>query len=547
MILDSIISNVRASFGGSIRSFARMTGRAGKLQHFRYGVSKVRGRWYYRYHKPIGRANWKGYQERYLKPKDVEAKQRLVFAPKATSKQQKQAISWQWRLPKLLAQATTPNQVLDAWILFRYRQPKRLSHFMMTLRRLVEVGGCDKTDWRLQVLLSRMRKSYKRVISVDVLLRYFSQLKLYKEMERITRFLKTEIPLMKPPQLVSLLDSFAACRLRDTHVAGICSRYIRRNLSELATGDLIRIIASLGAMEIRSSNFIHEILNELLKRELSLIQFQDLLVATSEARIRDYTLIEVVSRKCFHELEHGEASEIVINILRELYRMGVSDPKLIDACISKISPFDIPLNSVIKLVRIGAPREDIKEHFDLIADSVCLIKQPGDLVDVLVAADKSMHIADGEASLLNLLGERLVALPRDTDRYDVVTVCETFARNQIYDEKLWAVLVEDLRFAIEDFEPTDFLRISKVFNSFPKDLISSRMRPLANDLAEWSLKRWEEFTPTEWNENLRLLTTDDHFTCNQWCRDSLTKWGETLTKSQKAHVNRFFRPNSKCV
>ena len=110
-----------------------MTGRAGKMQHFRYGVAKMRGRWYYRYHKPIGKANWKGYQERYIRPKDVEAKQRLVFAARPTTQQFKQSISWQWRLPKLLAQATTPNQVLDAWILFRYRQPKKVCHYMMTL------------------------------------------------------------------------------------------------------------------------------------------------------------------------------------------------------------------------------------------------------------------------------------------------------------------------------------------------------------------------------------------------------------------------------
>ena len=243
-----------------------MTGRAGKLQHFRYGVSKVRGRWYYRYHKPIGRANWKGYQERYLKPKDVEAKQRLVFAPKATTKQLKQSLSWQWRLPRMLAAATTPNQVLDAWVLFRYRHPKKLFHYMMTLKRLVQVGGCDPNDWRLSVLLHRMRSGYRRIVGVDVFTQYLSRLNQVEELEYFTRFLRPRVGHLSPTQLQTVLKSFADCNLRDQKLIGKIVRRFRVNgLSLLSTQSKIGIIHSLGSTGIKQSVFVSELILDLLK------------------------------------------------------------------------------------------------------------------------------------------------------------------------------------------------------------------------------------------------------------------------------------------
>ena len=537
LVINSASTNVMKSLIGSLRSFARMTGSAGRMQHFRYGVAKTRGRWYYRYHKPIGKANWKGYQERYIRPKDVEAKQRLVFAPRATTKQHKQSISWEWRLPKLLAQATTPNQVLDAWILFRYRQPKRVCHYMMTLRRLVEVGGCEQTDWRLQVLISRFRKSYKRVINHDILLRYLSDLRLYKEMELLTRFLKPRIPLMKSNQLVSVMKSFGNCRLRDAAIAGACRRYIRKDMQTLSSDDLISVISSTGEMELRNSNFVEEILLGILKRPLTLNQFQSLLAATRSAKVRDYTLIELAADACHRALEEGHDHANVCLVIRELSLLGVTETKLFKDAVNKVDPLRVRLKSVIALVRstaecVGNPVL-LQKHLNLIRMSIGAIRTHGDLVDVAKAVDTVFDSVHDGQEFLTHLASHLVTLSRDLTRYDVPELADILSRRGVHSPTVWKVLMSDTQFAIQDFEPQDFLKAAKVFAALPADVLGAKRTVMANDLAEWSLKRWEEFETADWEMLRSLLTRPaDQFTANEWCRGQFHKWGTVLRNNR---------------
>ncbi|CAE8700824.1 unnamed protein product, partial [Polarella glacialis] len=120
-----------------------MDGRPGRMQHFRFGPAKRKGTFYYRFHKLVGKANWRKYTERFIAPRSLENRQRWIPTPFSTFSQGRQSFSWHWRLPKGLAEATSSDEVLEVWIQFRHKMPKRTFHYFKVLRRLSEVGGCD--------------------------------------------------------------------------------------------------------------------------------------------------------------------------------------------------------------------------------------------------------------------------------------------------------------------------------------------------------------------------------------------------------------------
>jgi hypothetical protein len=521
------------------RSFARMTGRAGKLQHFRYGVAKVRGRWYYRYHKPIGRANWKGYQERYIRPKDLEAKQRLVFAPRPTSKQLRDSVSWEWRLPKMLAQATTPNQVLDAWILFRYRQPKRVSHYMMTLQRLVDLGGCEPTDWRLHVLLSRLRTGYKRVINPDKLVRIFSVLGLHKEMERFTRFLKPKLRTMKTGQLVSVLDSFGNAQLRDPSVVGLCLRYMRGDLPKMSSDDIISIIQALGSLEIRNSHFVAHATKNLMNRTMSLVQMRNLLAATRQARVRDYVLIELVTLGVRKGLSQKIHSQVICGIIRELSLLKIQDEELFTEVLTAYNPENVPLSSLIDLTVACAGLVDtvlLTPVIDELVDSIPLIRSKKDLADVVCSLNTVKPILRDSISVFTSLGERLVSIRGDSPVYDVPHVATVLWEHHVRSRDVWKTLVCDIRSGFVNYEPHDFLRTAAILEKLDEGTLGEPHSVIANEMAEWCLKRWEEFTPRQWDQ-MRTYIASDRFACNPWCKEQMEKWHPKSTDRKIASAN----------
>lgn len=532
ILIKNLLTKTLQNPGIQSRGFARMTGRAGKMQHFRYGVAKMRGRWYYRYHKPIGKANWKGYQERYIRPKDVEAKQRLVFAARPTTQQFKQSISWQWRLPKLLAQATTPNQVLDAWILFRYRQPKKVCHYMMTLRRLVEVGGCEPSDWRLQVLLSRMRKSYKRVINVDRLLSNLSSLGLHKEMELVTRFLIPRIALMKPAQLVTVLDSFGRATVRDTAVAGLCARFLKRSLKALSVRDLTQAIRSFGCMEVRNTDFVSKALAEVLKRDLTLVQFRHLLEATRMARVRDYSLIELATIKCRASLlSMSEMNEVCFTV-QEIAKLQTPDEELFSEVTKYLDPTRVSLPALVSVVSSVAGSVEpsaLMGPLSVIRRTIPLINSRQSVVDLAAVVDRLYEELDRPDEFLEELCTHLVTLRSVSEPYDTPKLAAIAEKRSLWNEGVWRTLASDTRFSMENFEPKDFLAAARVFSTVPADVIPAKRIQLANEVAEWSLKRWEEFKQAEWSELTELLKMTDSFKCNQWCIDEITKKGADLS------------------
>jgi len=145
----------------------------------------VRGRWYYRFHKIIGKWNWRKYTERYVAPSQIENKQRFIPSMYPRYKQARESHDWHWRLPKGLPEATTADEVLEVWISFRHKMPKRTPHYFKVLSRLVEVGGCDSVDWRLKFITGRLRSTHRKILNLPRLALIYAQLRVMDGLEHL--------------------------------------------------------------------------------------------------------------------------------------------------------------------------------------------------------------------------------------------------------------------------------------------------------------------------------------------------------------------------
>merc|ERR1711971_593126 len=112
-----------------VRNSGGAQSKHGRLQHYRFGCLPVKGRFYYRFHKLIGKWNWRKYKERYVAPRALENRQRWIPGAWASYRQARHSKSWYWRLPSRLADAVTPDEVLEVWIRFRHKLPKKTYHY----------------------------------------------------------------------------------------------------------------------------------------------------------------------------------------------------------------------------------------------------------------------------------------------------------------------------------------------------------------------------------------------------------------------------------
>jgi hypothetical protein len=119
--------------------------------------------------------------------------------------------------------------------------------------------------------------------------------------------------------------------------------------------------------------------------------------------------------------------------------------------------------------------------------------------------------------------DALLRAKHESTVYDVPKVAEIFAKNGVDSVNVWESLVLDIQFAIPDFEPPDFLRVADVFSKLPSDILGEQRNSLADELAQWALKRWEEFTPSEW-DTLNNSLSADNFSCSPWSKEQFAKW-----------------------
>lgn len=224
------------------------------MQHFRFGPAKRKGTFYYRFHKLIGKANWRKYTERYIAPRSLENRQRWIPTPFATFSQGRQAQSWQWRLPKGLAEATTADEALEVWIQFRHKLPKRTYHYFKVLKRLSDLGGVERTDWRLRFITSRLNKIHRKVLNLPRLAKYYAELQITDELEHVSRFLLKHLPKYSSHQLALTAHAFGIAKLQDKKIMSEVAKILEPRLSEVTPVELVRLAQAYARTEIATTH-----------------------------------------------------------------------------------------------------------------------------------------------------------------------------------------------------------------------------------------------------------------------------------------------------
>lgn len=474
---------------------AHLSGKIGKRQHFLWGTSSVRGRGYYRFHKAVGKGNWRAYTERYAKPRELEAKQRLRYDCKPTYGQLKQALSWNWRLPKMVDRSTTASQVLDSFILFRDKHPKKVFHYINTLHRLTVVGGCYYNDWRLKMILSNLFPVLNSVVNKPRLASILSKLGCYDHLERLSPFLVRNLPLYSQGQLVLIANAFGSARIRDAFLLPPLLHQLRLHLQTFATTHLISLVESLAAMEISDHTFLSRLNKEVVNRPLTLRQSVQWLEALAKARHVDLCCCEVVCMQAQDALVlgRGYTTDILARLLVALRDLEIFNTHLVTAVAAHASQHGYDWKTGhLALVASEAAQLESNELAMVILKSVYESwKLLDDPVDVLNAARAATRLNDD--ALIISLAQKMKKLKIARGAYPVGELVRLL-KPGLDAENLQVLTTHALLF-MEFFEPRELLDLKK---EFPKN------GAVSEEVVLWAKKRQSEFTVDEWRLFLEM-------------------------------------------
>ncbi|KFH03052.1 hypothetical protein TGVAND_229620 [Toxoplasma gondii VAND] len=196
---------------------------------------------YYRFHKRIGKGNFNRYLEFYQKPRGIENTLRLRYNYTPTFTAKKRSEMWKVNLVKKIAHATDAKQVLDVWTYYRHRRTKRPYHYLLALQRLVEVGGCDPTDFRFRLIARGIYRTAKRFINLPRVCVYLAKLNATGDLQDLSRFLIPQVEAYFPFQLCLLAHAFGSVRLQDKVLFAAIDEALRPHLSELPAAMLVKL------------------------------------------------------------------------------------------------------------------------------------------------------------------------------------------------------------------------------------------------------------------------------------------------------------------
>eukprot|EP00928_Gymnodinium_smaydae_P094784 TRINITY_DN8017_c0_g1_i1.p1 TRINITY_DN8017_c0_g1~~TRINITY_DN8017_c0_g1_i1.p1 ORF type:complete len:641 (+),score=146.68 TRINITY_DN8017_c0_g1_i1:158-2080(+) len=527
-----------------VRTFSSKRSRTGRLQHFRFGTDRVKGRWYYRFHKIIGKWTWRKYTERFTAPRALENRQRFIPSVSGNYRQTRESASWLWRLPKALAAATTPDQVLEVWITFRHKVPKRTYHYFKVLKRLVDVGGCDPNDWRLRFITSRLHSIHRKVLNLPRLATYYAQLKATKELEHVTRFLYPMLPRYSPQQLVLTAHAFGLARLQDKRLMTEVARLLEPKLADLSPADLVRVTEAFAATEVHHYAFLLRVSAQAQVRAQqaaegnsppgsapSFEQLVDLAAAFAQLKLQDYSFFELCSRQAAFLLENGLPGASPVSLARlcsSSAKLKIHDVALYSLALAHAADhwYDYPAASLAELGAAIAPAmprgnpEIDAAYRQMLATirndrDMLTLKGVEHAVRFMAELDHKDEFAPGTAKVLR---HRFLEL-RDEgrERYDVARVTEVFARREPGRNALFSTLCKHLHRHLSIFQPIDFVR-------FTRGLAMTTYRDdrVVHALGKWARKRSGEFTATDWH---RLIESLASMRAREWSLQQMRDMG----------------------
>merc|ERR1712137_1093068 len=102
------------------------------------------------------------------------------------------------------------------------------------MSRLIEVGGCDASDWRLRLILNRVRRKHRRILNLPRLAKIYATLGVREQMEHLSKFLYKKLPKYEPSQLAVIAHAFGTAHLQDKYLFVEIAKWIEPNLSVLS-------------------------------------------------------------------------------------------------------------------------------------------------------------------------------------------------------------------------------------------------------------------------------------------------------------------------
>ncbi|KJP87114.1 hypothetical protein AK88_03282 [Plasmodium fragile] len=220
---------------------------------------------YYRFHKRVGKGSWSKYVERFKPPRSIENTQRLIFNYEPTYSEKKASCSWQWLLPKKIAQATTSDEVLNVWVYYRHKR-KKSYHYMKVLKRLVDVGTCSTNDWRFKLITSRVQNKINTFLNLPRICYYYGRLKATAQLEGMSKMLNHRLSCYLPHQLILILRSFALCELQDKQLFCKIRDQLKPHVRTLSFSQLSAIAQSYASCMIHDFLFLSVVAEEVILR-----------------------------------------------------------------------------------------------------------------------------------------------------------------------------------------------------------------------------------------------------------------------------------------
>jgi len=506
---------------GQVR-FGPKDARPGRPEHHCFGVTKPKGRGYYRFHKLIGKWNWRKYTERYLAPRALENRQRWRSSTSPSHGHVRESRSWFWRLPTALAKATTSDEVLEAWVQFRHKHPKRTYHYFKVLKRLVDVGGCDPTDWRLKLVTSRLHVVHRRVLNIPRLAKFYADLRVTDELEHLTRYLYPMLHKYSPQQLVLAAHAYGCAHLQDKRIFADVAHHLGPHLAVVTPSDLARLVQAFAAVEICNYPFLSLISAQLQVRIQqasmkqaparscpTLEQLAEVGEAFAKLKFQDFSYMEMCAMQSQHLLENGlpgPTPPVLAQLCSACAKLKIYEVRFFEHVLAhiKVHWYDYP---AVALADIGSsvspilPREsDQVQH--VYRQMLSIIAADSENLDLhgVSLASRFMAELDHKGEFMPGVAERLTRqilnLRDDSqEHYDIARVTEIFARRCPENRALFSCLCRHLHRHLAIFEPVDFVR-------FSRGLLRSEYRDsrATHALAKWATKRKEEFSTNDWSD-----------------------------------------------
>ena len=395
----------------------------------------------------------------------------------------------------MVDKSTTASQVLDSFILFRDKHPKKAYHYINTLHRLTVVGGSHYNDWRLKMILSNLFPIINGIVNKPRLASLLSKLRCYDHLERLSPFLVRSLPLYSQSQLALIANAFGAARLRDPLLLPPLLHQVRLNIPTFPTTQLLSLTESFAAMEIADPCFISRINKELLNRPLTLRQSVQWLEALARARHADLGCCEVVCLQAQDALilGRGYTTELLKRLLVSLRDLEIFDSNVVKAVAVHAEQHGYDWNvGDLAMVAAEAVKLDSKDLASVILKNVHetwkLLDDPTDVLNAARAA-----AALGDDAVIVSLAQKMKKLKAAKTPYPVAELARLLKPS--LDDDNWDVLNSHALFFMEFFEPLELLDCRK---EFPKN------GAVSEEVVLWGKKRQGEFTVEEWRLFLEM-------------------------------------------